>query len=124
MTKYQAFISRWGMGIAFLILAAAGMYAVNAQAESNAQVLYETQVESCRQANAVRDESNQRIAAHLIDRNVLSSFLGSAAEARSASGSAVDRKAASEYLDLRSSLARVQFQTQPLLDCEKAVPKP
>lgn len=112
------------MLLAFVILAGAGMYAVNSQANSNAQTLYETQLAGCERSNSIRVESNERIAAHTIDRNVLSSFLESAAEARNAAGTPTDKRAADKYLDLRDSLKRVQFQAQPLIECSKTIEKP
>lgn len=124
MTLYKKFLSRWGMMLAFLILAGAGMYAVNAQAQNNAQTLYRTQLASCHRANVLRAESNDRVDAHLLERNVLSEFLSSAAAARKAAGTPLDSKAAADYLDLKDSLKRVQYQRVPTIDCEKTIEKP
>ena len=124
MKSLNTFLSKWGMLIAFMILAGAGIYAVNAQAEANAMTLYRTQLVGCEQANAVRTESNQRIAAHVLDRDVLAKFLSSAAKAREAAGSETDLTAAAEYRTLRDSLRQVHFDTQTLIDCSKTIEKP
>lgn len=110
--------------LAFLALALAGGYTINAQAEANATTLYETQLAGCERANKVRTESNERINAHVTERNVLASFLESAAEARESAGSKIDVKAAQEYRALKDSLKRVQFREQDLIDCAKTIEKP
>jgi hypothetical protein len=124
MNILRTFFTKWGMLFAFVLLAGVGMYAVNAQANANAQTLYRTQLAGCKQANSIRTESNQRIAAHVLNRDVLAKFLNSAAYAREASGSPTDVKAAKEYRALRDSLSNVHFKKQPLLDCAKAVNTP
>lgn len=122
--KINTFIARWGMLCAFVLLTGTGMYVVNSQAEANAQTLYQTQLAGCVRANKLRTESNDRINAHLLERNVLSDFLESAAIARTASGTKNDLKAAKEYRDLKDSLKRVHFDSQPLVNCAKVIQKP
>lgn len=122
--RLKTFIAKWGTALSFLLLAGAGMYAVSAQASSNAQTLYRTQLAGCERANKVRAESNDRINAHVLERNVLGEFLESAAQARRAAGTETDIKAANKYLALKYSLRRVHFTAQPLIDCQKTVEKP
>lgn len=124
MKALNTFMAKWGMLLAFLLLAGVGMYAVYAQANANSETLYRTQIASCKQANLARTESNHRIQSHVLDRDVLAKFLTSAATAREASGSPTDLKAAAEYRELRDSLSAVQFKEQPLIDCQRTIPKP
>lgn len=124
MSRFRSFLARYGTMLAFLALALAGGYTINAQAEANATTLYETQLAGCERANKVRTESNERINAHVTERNVLASFLESAAEARESAGSKIDVKAAQEYRALKDSLKRVQFREQDLIDCAKTIEKP
>lgn len=122
--RLKTFFAKWGTAFAFLLLAGAGMYTVSAQATSNANTLYRTQLAGCERANKVRAESNDRINAHLLERNVLGEFLESAAQARRAAGTETDLQAADKYIALKTSLKRVQFTAQPLIDCGKTIEKP
>jgi hypothetical protein len=122
--KARRFRIRYGAAIAFVLLAVVAIVAFNQSITNSDNKLYQSQLAACKRGNLVREESNRRIGAHQLDRDVLKQFLDSAEKARRASGKREDIKTANEYHRLSTSLNSVTFKPTPLIDCNKAVHKP
>lgn len=117
-------LRKYGIALAFLILAFVGGYAVQHSADSQASKLYRSQLASCKRGNVIRSESNNRIKSHEIDRDVLAGFLADAERARKHSGTKNDRRAARQYAKLRQDLKRAKFFYVAPIDCTTTVIKP
>lgn len=124
----DSFLARYGVMLAFLILAIVGGYAIEQSAKNSAKAdarqLYEAQIQACEKRNDIRNESNKRIRDHTIERDVLEEFLADARDARRASGSPTDKKAASRYANLKKELEGVRFSVLPFEDCAATIQKP
>lgn len=119
--------------VAFMLLAGAGAYAIDTSARStaanSARVLYQSQLDSCRRGNALRDEVNRRVETVNTQRSVLLDFIQSAEEARRAtytqSHHASDKEAADVYQHLANQVqTQLHYRTVPLVDCFKVIKKP
>ncbi len=118
------FFSKYGVAFAFLLLAIVGGYAIERQARSDAHKLWRSQILVCGRSNTLRVENNHRVSAHHIEIKVLQAFLQSATEARTVSGTPKDLETADTYKKLSKTLESVTFRMLPLIDCERAYPKP
>lgn len=121
--------SRHAPAIAFAVLALVGGISIKEQSDHQTDKLYGTQLAGCRQGNTLRTESNRRVESHEADTEVLNEFLIAARNARIASYNKTrtegDRAAIEEYSRLIMVLdAKVKFHKVPLIDCNKAIPKP
>lgn len=124
MTKLVNFKAKYGIALAFILLAAVSGWSINHSAQRSADELRAAQVAACIRGNALRTESNRRMQSHIADRNTLAKFLAAAEIARRQSPKPSDKIAANQYAKLRTSLINnVTFKLSPLIDCEKAVPK-
>lgn len=115
--------------IAFVVLALAGGFGIKASADSSADSLYQTQLDSCHRGNTLREESNRRVRAHEIDRDALLDFLKTAETARLSAydrdGNKSDLAAAEDYRQLHNRVqTQVVFQPVSIVDCEKVIDKP
>lgn len=118
----------WAPLAAFLILLVVGGYALYGVAQSGKDTLYKSQLQACERGNALREESNRRVAAHNADRDTLQEFLIAAREARRAayarSHEASDANAAADYSRLIKQLDAVKFYPVKVVDCQTAIAKP
>lgn len=130
---YQSFRNRIprnvSMLLAFVLLAAGGYLGIkqstNASIRNTAQTLYKSQVEACERGNKLRRESNDRVNDHLAERDVVSSFLLMAAEARERAGTKLDIATAKRYRILAHRLRTTVFYTKiPVPSCESIIKKP
>lgn len=115
--------------IAFIIVAVATTWGFKAAADSNTDKLYNTQIEICNRNDQLRVESNNRLKAHIIERNTLASFLATARKARlhtyKITHDLSDKHTSYEYLKFIQKLNdKVTFDKLPIIDCKKAIPKP
>lgn len=120
----KAFLSRYGVMFAFLALALAGAYAMNLGDNNADNNLYHSQLAQCEKLNDLKNESNQRVKAHVLEQNALGAFLVSAAEAREASGTKIDKRTAATYRKLSKDVRSITFDLLPLENCNETVPKP
>lgn len=125
----RQWIRQHGQAIAFLIMAAVVALALNSAIRSDANKLYQAQIEACHRGNALRTENNSRIGSHQINNDVLIKFLKAARVARLASYRqfyrSADLTAARHYLRYARLLeAKVEFHSVPLVNCKRAIPKP
>ena len=119
------FVRRYAMAISFIFVAFAGGYTVQLEADRSNERLYESQVESCQRGNKLRTESNQRVQGLSDQRDILAEFLLAAARAREEAGSPTDVRTAAKYRELAEYLDRhVHFNSVPLVDCNKEIPRP
>lgn len=91
--------------------------------------LYHNQLQSCERGNTLRTESNNRLKAHLVDRDNLIKFADGARVARLAAYEDMrkpsDLEAARVYAGIIASQKKnVTFTVQPLLNCKQAVEHP
>ena len=98
---------------------------IDAQRKDSADALYHNQLDSCRRGNLLRKESNQRVAAHITERDIVAAFLASAERARRESGSPTDlRAAAANHAEREKLLNFTHYELVPIIDCKSKIKKP
>lgn len=117
-------LARYGVMLAFVLLALGAAYALQKSNEQSVARLYNAQLQGCERRNDLRNESNQRVRAHELERDILAEFLNSAAVARNSTGTELDKKTAKKYVGLSVQLQTLHFDVLPLEDCVAVTPKP
>lgn len=123
----------WVKILAVIVLALAIGAAINGSANHTAKesakaaalVNYKSQLAACSRGNDLRQESNDRIAAHQVDKQNLIEFLEAAIEARKASGTKADLVAVKKYESyIHRERSSVIFDKFSLVNCLIVVKKP
>lgn len=125
----MTFVRRHGPILAFIILALITGIALRSVVVQGNDAIYRGEIQQCSLVNRISNESNKRGQAGKESTQILREFLQSARAARIAAfhqtHEATDEIAAQSYSDLIQRLDRhVRFNTTPLIDCKKAIPKP
>lgn len=110
--------------VAFVILALVGGLAIRASAHGSADLLYRSQIAGCVRGNITRKETNRQASAQQAEAGVLQGFLIAARQARRASGTPIDLKAAKEYTRLILVVNKITFKPLPQINCVKIIPRP
>lgn len=115
---------RWGPLGAFVVLALVGAFAIHRSTEGDAERLRAAMVQSCERVNLLRQESNDRIESHTIERDVVLQIIATAQAIVRASETAGVRRQAGAIGQLSEQMRAVQFEPIEIVDCEKAIPRP
>jgi hypothetical protein len=114
----------WEPFVAFVLLVAVVSVGLYFDGKRRSNSLYDQQVAACERGNALRAESNDRVADNEAIKSGLVTFLDGAIRARRASGGPEDIEAARTYEAVRDKVTQVTYERVELVNCRVAIEKP
>lgn len=123
------FFHKYSTALAFALMACVLAFSLTRSDNTANEKLHRAQIRACEERNALREESNKRIASHVADRDGLESILTSAYVARRKAylrdhHESDAHAAAVDLMALRDVQAKVKFDFIPPVDCVATEPKP